>query len=98
MNADLDDTANCPKAAACASCGATEDLEVATVGTPVGVLCATVCASCSDGGRAPRPAGWGAAIDAVFAHCIHLGIDADEMSALVADEERAAVIEGEVAE
>jgi hypothetical protein len=70
VTVDLDDTANCPKAAVCGSCGATGDLEVATMGTPVGVLCGTLCTTCLDGARVPKPPSWSAAIDAVFAHCV----------------------------
>lgn len=79
----LDDTARCPEAATCATCEGTTDLAVATVETTVGVYCTTLCGRCGEAGNMPRPPSWTAAIGLVMAHCDHLGIDADEMAALL---------------
>lgn len=78
----LDDTSRCPVASTCASCGGMDELAVATFDTHVGVYCATVCTPCIDAARYPKPAGWSGAIEAVFAHCGHLGIDADQAAEL----------------
>ena len=77
----------CPRAGRCEACGSTRALEVATYQTPVGVFCATVCGACIDTDTAPPVAGWAQAVERVGAHCEHLGIDVDEMAALL-DTER----------
>jgi hypothetical protein len=73
----------CPRAARCEACGATRHLEVATYQTPVGIFCATVCDRCVDAGKAPPVRSWPAAVERVGAHCQHLGIDVDQMAALL---------------
>jgi hypothetical protein len=78
---DLDNTANCPPGDRCERCGSTDDLEVMTADTPVGVLCAAVCGDCAEtGGELPRM-DLPTAVIRVLEHCEHLGIDADEMAA-----------------
>jgi hypothetical protein len=77
----------CPHAGRCEACGATRQLEVATYQTPVGVFCATVCGPCVDAGKPPPVRSWGGAVERVGAHCQHLGIDVDQMAALL-DRER----------
>jgi hypothetical protein len=72
----------CPRAGRCEACGATRALEVATYQTPVGVFCATVCNRCVDT-RNPPVRSWGQACERVGAHCQHLGIDLDQMAALL---------------
>jgi hypothetical protein len=110
---DIDDTARCPVAGACETCGAVaappcdmpdgcgaaagqpcepgcpslatdpdpDDpaalLAVATLQTPVGVLCATLCQRCADAGALPRIPSWGAACRRVGQHCEHVGRDLD---------------------
>lgn len=76
---DLDDISNCPLAGTCAVCGNTEDLDVGTLGTPVGVFCITLCPACVEYDQTPRltPV---AAVRASLEHCAHLGIDADQMA------------------
>lgn len=81
MAVDVDDVSACPLAARCEACGAAADLDAATVGTPVGVYCATLCGPCFDKGRGPRRLGWGATTERVLAHCGHLGIDVEQMTA-----------------
>jgi hypothetical protein len=73
----------CPRAARCQACGAARQLDVATYQTPVGVLCATVCRSCVAAGSAPSIRSWGQACERVGVHCQHLGIDLDQMAALL---------------
>jgi hypothetical protein len=73
----------CPRAGRCEACGATRALEVATYQTPVGVFCATVCHRCVDAGNPPPVRSWGQACERVGAHCQHLGIDLDQMAALL---------------
>jgi hypothetical protein len=58
-------------------------LEVATYQTQVGVFCATVCDPCIDAGKAPPVRSWIEAFERVGAHCEHLGIDLDQMGALL---------------
>lgn len=74
----LDDISRCPAADSCESCGSGEDLDVATVDTPVGVYCLTLCGECAEDGRLPKSAGWSHAINLVWAHCSHLGISPDQ--------------------
>jgi hypothetical protein len=73
----------CPRAARCQACGAARQLDVATYQTPVGVLCATVCRSCVAAGAAPPIRSWSQACERVSAHCQHLGINLDQMAALL---------------
>lgn len=79
---DLDDTTQCPLDEACAACGTTADLDVATYGAQGlgGVMCVTVCRDCVS--RPPRMAVVVAA-NRVAHHCEHLGIDLDRMAAIV---------------
>jgi hypothetical protein len=77
----------CPRAGRCQACGTTRHLEVATYQTPVGVFCATVCDRCVDAGTAPPVRSWPGAVERVGAHCQHLGIDVDQMAALLHPDE-----------
>jgi hypothetical protein len=77
----------CRHAGRCEACGATRQLEVATYQTPVGVFCATVCDRCVAAGNPPPLRSWLEAFERVGAHCQHLGIDVDQMAALL-DRER----------
>jgi hypothetical protein len=76
----------CPRAGRCEACGATRALDVATYQTPVGVFCATVCDPCVDTRNAPPVRSWVEAVERVWAHCGHLGIDVDQMAALLGAE------------
>jgi hypothetical protein len=76
----------CPQAGRCEACGTTRDLDLATYQTQVGVFCATVCDPCIDAGKAPPVRSWIEAFERVGAHCEHLGIDLDQMAALLRDE------------
>jgi hypothetical protein len=60
---------------------------VATYQTPVGVFCATICDPCIDAGNPPPVRYWIEACERVWAHCEHLGLDLDQMAALL-DRER----------
>lgn len=51
-------------------------LAVATAGTPVGMLCMTLCWGCSAAGWLPRLTA-GAAMRMVMDHAAHIGRDAD---------------------
>jgi hypothetical protein len=73
----------CPHAGRCEACGTTRQLAVATYLTQVGVFCATVCDPCVDGAKAPPVRSWLEAFERVGAHCEHLGIDLDQMAALL---------------
>jgi hypothetical protein len=77
---DLDRTDACEHAARCAGCGASDGLTVQTATTPVGVICLTLCPSCTDAGKLPR-LGMAEAVNMSCEHCRHLGITADEMAA-----------------
>jgi hypothetical protein len=79
----LGPVARCPLAVRCEVCGRGWERDVATYQTPVGVFCATVCGPCLDAGKAPPVRSWGGAIERVGAHCLHLGIDVDQMAALL---------------
>jgi hypothetical protein len=78
----LGPAATCPVGAACAVCGGSEDLDVATYDTPLGVFCATVCARCADVHKPPLLLSWGRAAELVAGHCDHLGIDVDQMATI----------------
>lgn len=81
MAVDLDDTSKCPQAAQCESCEATTDLDMVTLGTPVGVYCLTLCGTCVGAARFPKGAnGWATTAALVMRHCGHLAIDLDEMA------------------
>jgi hypothetical protein len=82
----LGPVARCPLAARCEACGNDQDLDVATYQTPVGVFCATVCWPCVDAGNPPPIRSWGQACERVGEHCQHLGIDLDQMAALLRGE------------
>lgn len=82
MISDLDDTTGCPTAAQCDTCAARSDLSISTAQTPVGVFCCTLCGDCTVHGRLPT-LGWAGAVDRSLRHCQHLGIDADQMAALM---------------
>lgn len=75
---NLDDTSNCPVAPACFGCGTDDGLAVATLQTMVGVVCLTTCPDCAHG---RINLGLFAAVEKSLEHCVHLGIDADEMAA-----------------
>jgi hypothetical protein len=79
----LGPSVRCPLAARCEACGAARQLAVAAYQTPVGVCCATVCAPCLAAGKAPSLYSWGQAAGRVAAHCQHLGIDLDQLAALL---------------
>jgi hypothetical protein len=78
----LGPVARCPLAARCEVCGRRRHLEVATYQTPVGVFCATICDRCVAAGNPPVRS-WPGAVERVGAHCQHLGIDVDQMAALL---------------
>jgi hypothetical protein len=80
---DLGPSRRCQLAGRCEVCGATRQLEVATYQTPVGVFCATVCDACVNTGNPPPVRSWLEAFERVGAHCQHLGIDLDQMGALL---------------
>lgn len=77
---DLDDVSRCPLAKRCAGCGSETGLAVATIEVPVGIYCQTLCWLCAEDSL-PSLGGWAATVDAVCAHCVHLGIDVDQMGA-----------------
>ena len=78
---DLDDTSRCPLDQRCAGCGGQTRLMPATVDTPVGVLCLTMCPACVLHQVLPAFTWSGAAL-AVGAHCEHLGVDLDQAAEL----------------
>jgi hypothetical protein len=79
----LGPTVGCWLGSRCEACGGGQWLAVATYQTPVGVLCTTVCRACMATGAAPPIRSWGQACERVAAHCQHLGIDLDQMGALL---------------
>ncbi len=79
----LGPVAACPLGGRCEACGSGQELDVATYDTPVGVFCATACGPCIDQAKAPPVRGWAQACERVAAHCGHLGIDVDQMAALL---------------
>jgi hypothetical protein len=83
----LGPSARCRRTGWCEACGATCQLDVATYQTPVGVFCATVCDRCDAAGTAPPVPSWGQAVWRVGAHCQHLGLDVDQMAAILHAEE-----------
>jgi hypothetical protein len=79
----LGPTVGCPLGRRCGACGGSQRLAVASYQTPVGVFCATVCRACVAAGAAPPIRSWGQACEGVGAHCQHLGLDLDQMAALL---------------
>jgi hypothetical protein len=68
----------------CESCGVErDDLTVTTVELDrLGVACFTLCPRCDGSDTDPR-IGLGTAFRLVAQHCEHLGIDLDEMAAIL---------------
>lgn len=86
MAVDVYATDRCPLGVRCESCGVErDDLAVATAETPLGVLCVTLCPRCAGADVAP-PVSVGTAVRLVMQHCAHLGIDADQMAAALAED------------
>lgn len=78
---DLDDVSRCPRGHRCESCGDEHaELTVTTAHTPLGVMCVTLCPDCLASGIVP-PVAIGTAVRLVGQHCVHLGIDVDQMAA-----------------
>jgi hypothetical protein len=73
----------CVHAGHCEACGATCQLGVATYQPPVGVFCATRCDPCAAAGNPPPMRSWPGAVERVGVPCQHLGIDVDQMDALL---------------
>jgi hypothetical protein len=73
----------CPRAGWCEACGGARGLDLAAYETPVGVFCATVCDRCVTAGNPPPVRSWPGAVERVGARCEHLGIDVDQMAALL---------------
>lgn len=85
---DPDDTEGCPVADECLACGvvgAPPGLRVITLTVPVGIVCVTSCLWCQEAANLPLLS-WSAAVGRVLGHCGHLGIDADQMEAIMARE------------
>jgi hypothetical protein len=73
----------CPRGGRCEACGRARSLNLATYETPAGVFCATVCDPCVNARNAPPMRSWLEAFERVWAHCEHLGMDLDQMGALL---------------
>ena len=82
---NIDDTSDCPVAAACESCGSDEGLSLCTLDSSMGVFCATFCQSCAeDPSRLPVISSDVVAVR-VGRHCEHVGIDLDQAAELHRD-------------
>jgi hypothetical protein len=82
---DLYDVSECPLGHRCESCGIeADDLAVSAAYTPLGVLCLTLCPKCGGASIAP-PVAVTTAARLVVQHCGHLGVDLDEMAAILAE-------------
>lgn len=94
-NVDIDSVEGCPTGGACEVCGWTDGcvpppldgcpivVGRATCSTPVGVLCIVICNYCQARGEVPKLRSFADAIGRVCEHCVHLGIDVDQMAALI---------------
>jgi hypothetical protein len=67
----------------CEAYGATRQLGVAPYQTPVGVFYTTSCDPCVAAGTPPPMRSWPGTVERVGAHCQHVGIDVDQMAALL---------------
>lgn len=76
---DPDDTSRCPVAPYCATCGSPDALTVVSAGTPVGIICVTVCHPCADIGDLPRYSVPGA-VRRCLEHAGHLGCTVDDLT------------------
>jgi hypothetical protein len=85
---DLDDTSRCPLGVRCESCGVErDDLRVCNFELDrIGVACLTVCPRCANSDVTP-PVSVGTAVRLTMQHCIHLGIDVDQMAAAMQDKQ-----------
>lgn len=80
---DLDNVDNCPIGFRCESCGIeSSDLTVEPIDVRLGIACMTICADCFASEITP-PITVGTAARLVGQHCGHLGIDLDEMAAIL---------------
>jgi len=79
--ADVDDTSDCPRHEMCENCGETGDVATATLtfGGFGGVGCMSVCSACVGRADLGSVSVYEAA-DRVMSHCLHLGVDLDEMA------------------
>lgn len=87
---DLDDVSNCPLAEECSACGGAEfaeELFVATLTSPVGVYCITLCPPCTWRSTSLGSVPVATAVERSLDHCGHLGITADQMAAAMEEEE-----------
>jgi hypothetical protein len=84
----LGPSVRCRLGRCCEACGGGQRLEAATYQAPVRVLCATVCCACVAADAAPPVRSWGQACERVRAHYQHLGLDLDQMGALLQAEHR----------
>ena len=82
MTADLDDTTQCPVGERCENCSSPDKPAVSTAECAVGVYCLTLCPACEELPPPQPPGGWRGATERVLAHCEHLGIGIEEMSAI----------------
>lgn len=92
LRVNLDHTDRCPAADRCTGCGGQDGLGVATITTPVGVYCTTMCEACREVSNIRRVGSWTEAIGLVGAHCEHLGIDVDQMGAEIEQQQRDEVL------
>jgi hypothetical protein len=81
---NLDDTSRCPLGHRCEACGVErDDLAVCTaVMDRIGVARLTMCPRCAYSGVLP-PVEVGTAVRLTMQHCLHLGITADDMDAIL---------------
>ncbi|MBB5157957.1 hypothetical protein [Saccharopolyspora phatthalungensis] len=86
LDVDLLDTRNCNVRLACECCQSRSELAASACHTPLGVLCVTLCGTCSRAGKRPHWSGPRGA-DRIGEHCLHLGIDRATMSALLAQQQ-----------
>ncbi len=91
MTLVLEDTSNCPIAEKCYRCEEYgQGLAVYPIRTAMGTLCLTLCELCHMrllGARPELPLDELDVSAAVAAHCQHLGITLDAMSAALASQE-----------
>ncbi len=84
---DLYAVTECPMGDKCEKCQSQLQLNLETVSTQMGIFCLTLCDECCEFERLPKffPV---QVVERVLEHCVHLGIDADRMAALMEQEER----------
>lgn len=86
---NLDSTECCSdNGGQCEACGRRRPITIATINTPLGVVCVARCSNCHDDNERPPSLTPVALIVRVQRHCSHLGIGRDAMDRALRESSR----------